>query len=98
MTTTETGQWMRFSNVRCQMLPKIDATSKGMQLPFMRLLNPVSLEDQSADMLSNKNCSTFWFGKTLLGEFRSRQQGDCNVKLYWPSNALYCRFPSKPRV
>lgn len=91
----ETGQWIRFPNARCQMLLKIDATSKGIQPPFMRLLNPVSFEDQSADVLSNKKRSTFWFEKTLPGEFRTRWQGDCNVKLRWPSNALYCRFPSK---
>lgn len=65
----------------------------------MQLLNPVSFEDQSADVLSSKkkkNALVFWFGKTLLGEFRTQQQGDCNVKLCWPSNALYCRFASKP--
>lgn len=90
-----------FQMFESQMLPKIDATSKGIQHHFMQLLNSVSHEDQSADVLSNekrkkKKQPTFWFGKTLLGEFRTQQQGDCNVKLYWASNALYCRVPSKP--
>ncbi len=74
---------------------KIDATSKGIQPPFTQLLNPLSFEDQSADVLSNKKGSTFWYEKTLLGEFRTQLQGDCNVKLYWPSNTLLLSLSPK---
>lgn len=89
-----------FQMFASQMLPKIDATSKGIQHHFMQLLNSVSHEDQSADVLSNekrkKKAADFLVWENLLGEFRTQQQGDCNVKLYWASNALYCRVPSKP--
>lgn len=43
-----------FQMFESQMLPKIDATSKGIQHHFMQLLNSVSHEDQSADVLSNE--------------------------------------------
>lgn len=43
-----------FQMFESQMLPKIDATSKGVQHHFMQLLNSVSHEDQSADVLSNE--------------------------------------------
>lgn len=87
--TFETGQGKRFRNVRCQMLPKNRLHFKEFRPLLWGFWKPVSFEDQSADMLSNKNRSTFWFGKTLPSEFRTQWQGDCNVKPYWPSNASF---------